>query len=52
MLIFRIYKDYDEVVGDNKTTLEEKWTVEFAEMLNIPISSIHNLTVSRGKEWL
>lgn len=44
-----IYGDYDEVVGNNKTILEEMWTVEIAETLSIPVTSIYNLTISRGK---
>lgn len=49
MLFFSIFGDYDEVVGNNKTKLEEMWTEEFAETLGIPVTSIYNLTISRGK---
>lgn len=49
MLFFSIFGNYDEVVGNNKTKLEEMWAEEFAITLGIPVTSIYNLTISRGK---
>ncbi|XP_050727563.1 uncharacterized protein LOC127004154 isoform X3 [Eriocheir sinensis] len=43
-----IFGNYDEVVGNNKTKLEEMWAEEFAITLGIPVTSIYNLTISRG----
>ncbi|XP_045131177.1 uncharacterized protein LOC123516133 isoform X2 [Portunus trituberculatus] len=47
-VIMIIHADYDEVVGKNKTALEEEWTVQISETLGIPKSSIYNLTISKG----
>lgn len=47
-VIMIIHADYDEVVGENKTALEEEWTIQISESLDIPKSSIYNLTISKG----
>lgn len=47
--VFSIQADYNEVVGKNKSTLEEEWTTQISQKLGIPKSSIYNLTISEGK---
>lgn len=54
MTIFSLLGDYDKVVGsaENRTKLEEMWAEQFAETLGIPVTSIYNLTITKGKEQI